>query len=85
MSDSPARRIPAFWIFSAAALLILSIAGVAYWQYRPKSTDEIGPGLSELEVVSLGRVDGLTPVASLDWAPGQRNNFGVRLRSSRAW
>jgi multidrug resistance efflux pump len=65
--EPPRRRIPGLGIAIAVALLILPIAGVAWWLNRPKSSSaQSGPGLADLDVVCLGRVDGLTPIASLE-------------------
>jgi multidrug resistance efflux pump len=67
MTDQPRRRVPGLGFVTALAALILPIAGVAWWLNRPKGTDApTGQGLSDLDVVCLGRVDGLTPVASLE-------------------
>jgi len=67
MSDEPRRRIPGLGFVLAALFLVLPIAGVAWWFYRPKGSEATtGPGLTDLDVVCLGRVDGLTPVASLE-------------------
>ena len=67
MPDQPRRRIPGLGFFIAIALLVASIAGGAYLLYRPKGSETSGgPGLADLDVVCLGRVDGLTPVASLE-------------------
>jgi multidrug resistance efflux pump len=67
MPDESRRRIPGLGFLIAAAILVLSIAGVAWWLYRPKGSEAAGgPGLADLDVVCLGRVDGLTPVASLE-------------------
>jgi multidrug resistance efflux pump len=67
MSDAPGRRFPGLGIILAAAVLLLPIAGVAWWLNRPKGGESPGgPGLADLDVVCLGRVDGLTPIASLE-------------------
>jgi multidrug resistance efflux pump len=67
MPDQPRRRIPGLGFLLAVALLAASIAGGAYLLSRPKSGETAsGPGLADLDVVCLGRVDGLTPVASLE-------------------
>jgi multidrug resistance efflux pump len=73
MPDEPKRRIPGLGIIIAIAVLILPIAGVAWWLNRPKGGDSGGGrDLADLDVVCLGRVDGLTPVASLEPAiPGR--------------
>jgi multidrug resistance efflux pump len=71
------RRIgPAF----AALLLLVPLGGVAWRLYRPKPEGvPNGPPLSELDVVTLGRVDGLAPVASLEPAiPGRVLRVSVR-------
>src|SRR5262245_52355726 len=61
------RRISGLVIAIAVAFLILPIAGVAWWLNRPKGSDgQSRPGLADLDVVCLGRVDGLTPIASLE-------------------
>src|SRR5262245_12671140 len=65
--EQPRRRIPGLGIAIAVAFLILPIAGVAWWLNRPKAgSAQSGPGLADLDVVCLGRVDGLTPIASLE-------------------
>jgi multidrug resistance efflux pump len=65
--DTPRRRLPAARAILSLALLILPVAGVTWWLYRPKADDAPpGPALADLEPVCLGRVDGLNPVASLE-------------------
>jgi multidrug resistance efflux pump len=64
--EQPRRRVPGLGVIIAVALLILPIAGVAWWLYRPASDVPSGPALADLDVVCLGRVDGLTPIASLE-------------------
>jgi multidrug resistance efflux pump len=73
MPDEPRRRVPGIGFVVAAALMVLPIAGVAWWHYRPKGNVVVGgPALTDLDVVCLGRIDGLTPVASLEPAiPGK--------------
>ena len=67
MTDQPRRRIPGLGFIVAVALLVLPIAGVAWWLNRPKGNGAAGgQGLADLDVVCLGRVDGLTPIASLE-------------------
>ena len=67
MTDQPRRRIPGLGFIVAVALLVLPIAGVAWWLNRPKGNEAAGgQGLADLDVVCLGRVDGLTPIASLE-------------------
>ena len=67
------RRFSGIKLVVAGACLIVPLAVVAWWQYRPKpDAARNGPALSDLGVVCLGRVDGFTPVASLDPAvPGR--------------
>ena len=67
------RRFPSVRAVVAAACLLVPLAGVVWWLYRPKpDTGAPGPALSELEVVCLGRVDGLAQVAALEPAlPGR--------------
>lgn len=93
MSDAepPRRRIPGFGAVLALALLVLPIAGVTWWLNRPKdAADTSGPALPDLDVVCLGRIDGLNPVASLEpplpgkvvavfAAEGQRVTAGEKL------
>jgi multidrug resistance efflux pump len=73
MPDEPKRRIPGLGIIIGLAVLALSIAGAAWLLNRPRSGDGANNrDLADLDVVSLGRVDGLTPVASLEPAiPGK--------------
>jgi multidrug resistance efflux pump len=73
MPDEPRRRIPGLGLLLALALLLLPIIGVGWWLNRPKGGgDSPGSALADLDVVCLGRVDGLTPVASLEPAvPGK--------------
>lgn len=73
MPDEPRRRIPGLGFLVAAAILVLLIGGVAWYLNRPKGKELVGgPSLTDLDVVCLGRIDGLTPVASLEPAiPGK--------------
>jgi len=67
MPDQSSRRIPGLGIVIAIAFLLLPIAAVAYWLNRPRGNEVVGgPGLADLDVVCLGRIDGLLPVASLE-------------------
>jgi multidrug resistance efflux pump len=50
----------------AIVLLLAPILGVAWWLSRPTRGVETGVSLAELDVVCLGRVDGLKPVANLE-------------------
>lgn len=69
MSDQellPRRKIPGLW-FVAVALLLLPLAGVTWWLNRSKDDPGAGgPALTDVDVVCLGRVDGLNPVVSLE-------------------
>lgn len=67
MSDQPRRRIPGAGIIIAVLFLVVPIGAVAWWLSRPKG--EVAPpppALSELDVVCLGRIDGLNAIANLD-------------------
>jgi multidrug resistance efflux pump len=67
MTDLPRRRMSIAGVVVVATFLLLSIAGAAWWLYRPRADGAInGAGLADLDVVCLGRVDGLTPIASLE-------------------
>src|SRR5207237_56256 len=51
---------------------LLPIAGVAWWLNRPRGEAVPNTALTDLDVVCLGRVDGLAPVAALEpAAPGR--------------
>lgn len=63
---SEPRRIPGLGAIIAIAFLIVPIIAVAWWLNRPKGETVAGVNPSELDVVCLGRVDGQTPVASLE-------------------
>jgi multidrug efflux pump subunit AcrA (membrane-fusion protein) len=67
------RRIPGLGVVVVGLLVLLPLGAVGWWMNRPTGdTPPIGPGLGELDVVCIGRVDGLTPVAGLEPAmPGQ--------------
>ena len=81
MADPPRRRIPGLGFILAVAFLVLPIAGVAWWLNRPKGKEVLGgPGLTDLDVVCLGRIDGLTPVASLPLTDESRNALLEELR-----
>lgn len=65
--DPPRRRIPGLGLILAVALLVLPIVGVAWWLNRSKDDAGAGgPALPDLDVVCLGRIDGLNPVATLE-------------------
>ena len=60
------RRVPGLGAIIAFALLIVPIVAVAWWLNRPKGEPSAGASPAELEVVCLGRVDGLIPIANLE-------------------
>src|SRR5581483_5738861 len=61
------RRFPGLGFLVAVALIAAPIAAVAWWLNRPKpDAAPPPPPLAELDVVCLGRVDGLAPAASLE-------------------
>ena len=64
MSDQ--RRISGLGTILAIAFLIVPIVAVAWWLNRPKGETTSVVNLGELDVVCVGRVDGRTPVASLE-------------------
>lgn len=65
--ETTRRRIPGPRIILAVAILVVPIAAVSLWMNRLKpGNSPSGSGLSDLDVVCLGRVDGLTPVVSLE-------------------
>ncbi len=67
MSDEPRRRIPGFGAGVALLFVLLSIGGVTWWQNQKKPPDpRSDAGLPDLDVVCLGRVDGLERTADLD-------------------
>jgi multidrug resistance efflux pump len=72
MSDAH-RRIPGLGAVIAVAFLLVPLGAVAWWLNRPKGEPTApGPGLADLDVVCLGRIDGLAPVAALEPAvPGK--------------
>ncbi|MCE9561127.1 MAG: HlyD family efflux transporter periplasmic adaptor subunit [Planctomycetes bacterium] len=67
MSDESRRRIPSLGGGVALLFMLLSIAGVSWWQNQ-KKTDHVPTitALPDLDVVCLGRVDGLERTADLD-------------------
>src|SRR5437868_13266382 len=70
--EPPRRRVPGLGIVLALAFLLLPIAGVAWWLNRPRGEAVPNTALTDLDVVCLGRVDGLAPVAALEpAAPGR--------------
>lgn len=51
----------------AVGCLLVPLAGVVWWLYRPKPDAAVtGPALGELDVVTLGRVDGLVAASSIE-------------------
>jgi multidrug resistance efflux pump len=70
---SERRRLPGIGAIIAVLFLVVPLVAVGWWLSRPAGdTTAPGPGLGELDVVCSGRVDSLTPVASLDPAmPGK--------------
>ena len=66
------RRIPGLSAIIAIAFLIVPIVAVAWWLNRPKPGADAAGGLTDLDVVCLGRVDGQSPTANLEpIIPGQ--------------
>ena len=67
------RRFPGLGFLAVVVLIAAPIAAVAWWLNRPKpDATPPGPPLTELDVVCVGRVDGLAPIASLEPAlPGK--------------
>lgn len=67
MSDAQRGRIPGIGILIVVGFLLIPLAVVAWWLNRPKGEPAApGPGLAELDVVCIGRIDGLAPVAALE-------------------
>jgi multidrug resistance efflux pump len=63
----PRRRIPGLGAAVALAFLLVPIGAVAWWLNRPKTdAGGAGPALPDLDVVCLGRIDGLNPATSLE-------------------
>jgi multidrug resistance efflux pump len=61
------RRLPGLGVVVAGLLLLGTLVGVWWWQFRPKSETPTDPSaLAQLDVVCLGRVDGLNPVIALE-------------------
>jgi multidrug resistance efflux pump len=74
MSDSQSRRrIPGLGAIIAILFLVVPIVVVAWWLSRPKGDPgPPPPALADLDVVCLGRIDGLNAVANLDsGSPGK--------------
>jgi multidrug resistance efflux pump len=59
------RLIRPSWVL-AALLLVVPLGAVAWWLNRPRPDTGPPPAAGELDVVCLGRIDSLTPIASLD-------------------
>lgn len=74
------RKLPGFGAVLSGLLVVASIAGVVWWQYRPKpDATTNGPKLVDLDVVCLGRVDTEQPVAGLELAvPGRVKQVRVK-------
>jgi multidrug resistance efflux pump len=70
---SERRRLPGLGAIIAVLFLVVPLVAVGWWLSRPKGDATAPPpSLTELDVVCSGRVDSLTPVASLDPAiPGK--------------
>jgi multidrug resistance efflux pump len=67
------RYFPGLGWVGAVLLLVAPVGVAAWWLKQPKADPTpAGPPLAELDVVCLGRVDGLAPVASLDPAVAGR-------------
>ncbi|MFO0822877.1 MAG: HlyD family efflux transporter periplasmic adaptor subunit [Gemmataceae bacterium] len=64
MSDEP-RRFPSFGVSVVILFIVASIAGVTWWQNQ-KTTERPSRDLPDLDVVCLGRVDGLERTLDLD-------------------
>jgi multidrug resistance efflux pump len=62
-----ARKLPGFGAVLVGLLLLGSLVGVWWWLFRPKPETPTDPAaLAELDVVCLGRIDGVNPVVSLE-------------------
>ncbi len=70
---SERRRLPGLGAIIAVLFLVVPLVAVGWWLSRPKGDATAPPpALGELDVVCSGRVDSLSPVASLDpAAPGK--------------
>jgi multidrug resistance efflux pump len=67
MTQASQRRLPGLGLIIVLAFLLVPLAAVAWWLNRPTGGTAVpGPALNELDVVCLGRVDGLNPVAALE-------------------
>lgn len=68
-----AKRMPGLGTVALGLLLVATLVGVWWWQFRPKpDSAPDASALAELDVVCLGRIDTLHPVISLEPAiPGK--------------
>jgi len=59
--------LPGLGAVAAGLLLLATLGGVWWWQFRPKPEAAADPSaLAQLDVVCLGRVDSLNPVIALE-------------------
>ncbi|MBA4187277.1 MAG: hypothetical protein C0467_04580 [Planctomycetaceae bacterium] len=67
MTDEQRRRVPSIGAGIALLFVILSVVGVTWWQGQKQTADpRSDKTLPDLDVVCLGRVDGLERAADLD-------------------
>jgi multidrug resistance efflux pump len=67
-TEAPERRYPGVGVVLLFLLVVASIAGVTWWQNQRKAEQPPGgrTALADLDVVCLGRVDGLDRTTDLD-------------------